>query len=219
MPHPKAELIRKALAEAGWTIGRLARLAELNKQSVYNWIEKDTLPQDEGVFDRLLNLIPKPSKGEDLAHVAETKVSYAGDLDRPRWLVSYQPLQMRFAGVVPASSDWGDPLASEDMIEVDARYELSLIHISQRIAPLRSTLSTKSTSLKAHYRLTKKQKDEQELTASGLKLCEVFLEVGPGSVHGLRMLARDTDIRLLVVDRLARDHELNLCLLYTSRCV
>lgn len=44
-------------------------------------------------------------------------------VDRPRTLASYSPLLIRFAGIVPAGSDWGDPLASEEMIEVDAKFE------------------------------------------------------------------------------------------------
>lgn len=103
----------------------LAKELGIAKQNVYKWLS-DTMPRDDSVFDRMLQIIPPPPQyapppQPTPTQVAETKA--AGDLDRPRWLVSYQPLQMRFAGVVPASSDWGDPLASEEMIEVDARYE------------------------------------------------------------------------------------------------
>lgn len=120
--HPKAELVEAALERVGWNPARLAKALQLNKQSVYNWIRGSTMPQDESVFDRMLAAIPPPRSEDTFAHAAETKTP-TGDLDRPRWLVSYTPLQMRFAGVVPAASDWGDPLASEEMIEVDARYE------------------------------------------------------------------------------------------------
>lgn len=72
----------------------------------------------EWFFDGQDTPVPK---GES-APPPETK-TVASDLDRPRFLVSYQPLQMRFAGIVPAAADWGDPLDSEEMIEVDARYE------------------------------------------------------------------------------------------------
>lgn len=59
MAHPKADQVLDALRAAGWTIGRLARAVGLNKQSVYNWLEKGTLPHDEGVFDTMLRAIPK----------------------------------------------------------------------------------------------------------------------------------------------------------------
>lgn len=39
-------------------------------------------------------------------------------LDRPRIPVTFDPQPMRYAGEVPAG-DWGDPLASEDFIDVD----------------------------------------------------------------------------------------------------
>ena len=40
----------------------------------------------------------------------------------PRIPVAYPPQRMRYAGVVPAGSQWGDPLASEEFVDVDARY-------------------------------------------------------------------------------------------------
>lgn len=124
--HPKATLVEKALAAAGKNPSWLAKEIGERKQKVYGWLS-NTMPRDESVFDRMLEVIPPPARYEvpdyPPTQIAETTRTPTLDLDRPRWLVSYQPLQMRFAGVVPASSDWGDPLASEEMIEVDARYE------------------------------------------------------------------------------------------------
>lgn len=44
-------------------------------------------------------------------------------LSAPMFPVSYGKAKMRYAGVIPASSDWGDPLASELPIEVDAKFD------------------------------------------------------------------------------------------------
>lgn len=104
--HPKAALVEAALERAGKNPSWLARALGESKQKVYKWLT-DTLPRDEGVFDRMLALIPTPPE----------------ELDRPRTLASYAPLQIRFAGIVPAGSDWGDPLESDEMIEVDAKFE------------------------------------------------------------------------------------------------
>lgn len=43
-------------------------------------------------------------------------------LSAPMFPVSFGKAQMRYAGIVPASSDWGDPLSSEIPIEVDAKF-------------------------------------------------------------------------------------------------
>lgn len=49
---------------------------------------------------------------------ADTSVA----LDFPMFPVAFGMVAMRYAGVVPASSDWGDPLDSEIPIEMDAKY-------------------------------------------------------------------------------------------------
>lgn len=43
-------------------------------------------------------------------------------LGNPLYPVGFPMVKMPYAGVVPAG-DWGDPLATEDFIEVDVRYE------------------------------------------------------------------------------------------------
>lgn len=45
------------------------------------------------------------------------------DLDRPRFPVSYATVEMRFSGVVPTSESWGDPLSSEEPIEMEAKFD------------------------------------------------------------------------------------------------
>lgn len=40
----------------------------------------------------------------------------------PSFPVSYEPIGIPYAGLVPASSEWGDPLAAEEPVEVDAKF-------------------------------------------------------------------------------------------------
>lgn len=105
--HPLAEKLEQALEASGKNVNWLAKVVGIPRQSIYKWIAGDTSPRDDSVWDRLLKAVPPPI----LSH-----------LDRPRFIATYQPLQMRFAGIVPASDDWGDPLAAEEFVEVDARY-------------------------------------------------------------------------------------------------
>ena len=56
-----------------------------------------------------------PAKAQTELLAMDTGVN---TLDRPRIPVTFEPQPMRYAGEVPAG-DWGDPLASEDFIEVD----------------------------------------------------------------------------------------------------
>jgi hypothetical protein len=43
-------------------------------------------------------------------------------LGKPLFPVGFAPVPMRYAGIVPASTEWGDPLVSEELIEVDGKY-------------------------------------------------------------------------------------------------
>lgn len=55
-----------------------------------------------------------------LSVVAEERAAYG--LGPPKIPIGYPLARMRFAGEVP-TGDWGDPLASEDFIEVEAQFE------------------------------------------------------------------------------------------------
>ena len=54
--------------------------------------------------------------------VKETPAAYEQQVGAPMIPVGYPVLKMRYAGEVPAG-DWGDPLASEDFVEVEAKLE------------------------------------------------------------------------------------------------
>ena len=88
----------------------LATAIGTNRQSVQQWLVGETKPRDPRMWEKMrLALI---GKAMDL-----------GDLDRPKVLVGFGMTQMRFAGEVPCGSDWGDPLASDESIEVEVQYE------------------------------------------------------------------------------------------------
>jgi hypothetical protein len=53
---------------------------------------------------------------------ADNAVPKLDPLDSPKILVSHGARRIRYAGTVPCG-EWGDPLDSEEMVEVDARYE------------------------------------------------------------------------------------------------
>jgi hypothetical protein len=46
-----------------------------------------------------------------------------GDLDYPRTPVAYPTSRMPYAGDVPCSREWGDPLSGGEFVEVDSQYQ------------------------------------------------------------------------------------------------
>lgn len=93
------------------------------KRSTYGRYEgkTDPIPFAWSLMPKLQSLGWKPK--ESSARVEEQKANYGDVLDRPKIPVGYPPLKMRFAGNVPTSEDWGDPLASEEFVDVEAEYE------------------------------------------------------------------------------------------------
>lgn len=88
----------------------LATAIGTNRQSVQQWLVGETRPRDPQTWEKMrLALI-----GKAMA---------LGDLDRPKIPVGFGMTQMRFAGEVPCGADWGDPLASDEFIEVEVQFE------------------------------------------------------------------------------------------------
>jgi hypothetical protein len=58
----------------------------------------------------------------DGADNAVPQMDPLGPLDSPKIPVSHGARRIKYAGTVPCG-EWGDPLDSEEMVEVDARYE------------------------------------------------------------------------------------------------
>jgi len=75
--------------------------------------QKSTRPMPSDVVDRLRKEFP------DVEYPGEKPVTV---LAKPLFPVAFAPVPLSYAGVVPASTEWGDPLASEEMIEVDGKY-------------------------------------------------------------------------------------------------
>lgn len=55
-------------------------------------------------------------------HLVKELIAEYGLLGSPKIPVGFPMVQMRFAGEVP-TGDWGDPLSSEEFIEVEAQFE------------------------------------------------------------------------------------------------
>jgi len=100
------EQVKKLLKIHSRSMSYLERQTGISKQNISNWLKRDNphSPSDPGAWDKLLAALG------------------ATDLDRPRPVVEnpFVPV-IRFAGNVPAG-EWGDPLASEEMMEVDLRF-------------------------------------------------------------------------------------------------
>lgn len=103
----KIERIVGLLERQGRTVAWLSKGVGTSRQAATTWLSQRATPRDPEILDRMLNLL-QPS-----------------DLDRPRIPVSFAKIQIPFAGDVPCSSDWGDPLASEEFIEVESQFEHS----------------------------------------------------------------------------------------------
>ena len=93
--------IRELLKEQSRSQEWLARKIGESKQNVGNWLQEEapTTPRRAEVFSRMLEALG------------------AGDLDRVLIPAGFRAPMIRLAGNVPAG-DWGDPLASEEFVEV-----------------------------------------------------------------------------------------------------
>lgn len=97
--------IERKMTEMGLTYRWLARRINVNAQSLNNWMRGLAEPRDGAVWDKML-----------------TAIEGGSSLKAPQVPVGFRAVKLHDAGIVPAG-DWGDPLASEDFIEVDAKYE------------------------------------------------------------------------------------------------
>lgn len=86
-------------------LARLMEGSDKRRQNYRNWMTGERTPEDPEIYDRILAALTGRS-----------------EVARPLIPVGFRPFRMRFAGVVPAG-DWGDPLESEEFIEVDSKFE------------------------------------------------------------------------------------------------
>lgn len=105
----KAEVVLALLKERDLTIAWAAKQIKVSRQSLYNWLNGHREPTDPAVFDKVIALLS--------THRGDTSI-----LGPPKIPVGFPTVQMRFAGEVP-TGDWGDPLDSEEFVEVESQYE------------------------------------------------------------------------------------------------
>lgn len=101
--------IRSLLRAHQRSMSWLAKALGTNRQSVQQWLVDGREPRDKKVWEQMRRAI--------LAPMRQT------DLDHPRIPVGFPTGQIRYAGEVPCSESWGDPLASEEFIELEIQYE------------------------------------------------------------------------------------------------
>lgn len=91
------------------------RLREVRKRLrlSQNEVAQKALMTREAIASYETGRRPFPPNLEPLVEELEAEV-----FGRPRIPVTYEPQPMRYAGMVPAGN-WGDPLASEDFVDVD----------------------------------------------------------------------------------------------------
>lgn len=101
-------------------------LGEKNKQKVYNWLNKGQSPRDASTWDKMLSALEEEAARRQLTRAEKrqpTLPQTEGQLLGPPLIpVGFKMFKMPFAGFVPAG-EWGDPLASEDFVDVEYRYE------------------------------------------------------------------------------------------------
>ena len=114
----KVRLILELLRDQDRSMAWLGKSLGASRQSVQKWLSGDALPRDPAVFDVMLEQL-QDSAPRDM-FVREG----SGDLlDRPKIPVGFPMAQIPFAGEVPCSAEWGDPLASEEFLEVEVQFE------------------------------------------------------------------------------------------------
>lgn len=101
----RADQIKSLLKTQHRSVAWLAKELKISRQAVTLWLAQKSNPRDPQVFDRMLKALGEP------------------ELDRPRIPVGFPKGRIPFAGEVPCSADWGEPLASEEFIEVEVQFE------------------------------------------------------------------------------------------------
>ena len=104
----EAERLLRLLSERDLSQSWLARRLGISPQRLNQYVNGQRQPTDDLFWEKAEATITSGAVATPAASI----------LDRPRIPVTFEPQPMRYAGEVPAG-DWGDPLASEEFIEVD----------------------------------------------------------------------------------------------------
>lgn len=115
---PIAERVRQELSRLGLSERWLASEAGVKHQSLNQWLSERARPRDRNVWRRLLAILEQEAARTAVEKVGKTR-RIVGDFEpyHGRYTV-----RMRFAGLVPCSTEWGDPLESTEQIEVSAQF-------------------------------------------------------------------------------------------------
>lgn len=104
---------RRRFKGDGITQEELAGRLGVSQPRLSNW--------ERGEHDPPREIVIEAAKALEV-ELAWLEFGTATDVDRPRFVASYATVEMRFAGDVP-TGEWGDPLASEEPIEMEAKFD------------------------------------------------------------------------------------------------
>ena len=100
----------------------LAKAVGATRQSVQQWLTEGARPRNPEVLDRMVEALQVGRTAGALRGSIITEHGL-GELDRFRIPVANPSAHIRFAGEVPCASEWGDPLAAEEFMEVEVQFE------------------------------------------------------------------------------------------------
>lgn len=118
----KAIMHQPGVRRKTMSVEEAAESLGLSRDWLYNRISGRTAiaaADDELFWEKALDRFDLPDSA-----VRERPGPYGQDLlGRPKIPVGFPMAQVRYAGQVPCGSEWGDPLASEEFVEVEAQFE------------------------------------------------------------------------------------------------
>lgn len=116
---PKAERVISLLKELDRSGRWLAQRVGVSPQVLNNWLNDVNQPRNPEVWQKMINEL---EKFRSQMGIKDAKSNYDQILGSPKIPVGFPTVRMRYAGEVP-TGDWGDPLESEEFMEMDAQYE------------------------------------------------------------------------------------------------
>lgn len=113
-----AEVLRRLRDKLRMSQAEMAALIGTNRSTYKNWEYGAAEPPRDAA-----KKIDALSTGAPLVVKESVTQHYSQDLGRPLIPVGFPAVPLRYAGTVPTSEEWGDPLSSEEFIEVDPKFE------------------------------------------------------------------------------------------------
>lgn len=116
---PIAERVRTELSRLGLSQRWLAEKAGITHQSLNQWLNEEARPRKRDVWQRLLAIVEHEA---DKMERVENSGGKRADLAEFQPFAARSKVRLRFAGVVPCSEAWGDPLESTEYVEVAGQF-------------------------------------------------------------------------------------------------